>query len=135
MAYRGVFLQVHSSQIHSQRSSVQTKGRIAATVIANKHIRQEPQRRNFEEEIKVSLRALRSKSTFFFIFLKLLTSAFDKISHDPFRACGEAVEFRNSLHGQCTCVRAIVHIVLPTFIDTLLSRSQQNKGYTSTPNL
>lgn len=57
--------------------------------------------------LKVPLKT--SVSSHFFS-LKRLTSAFDKISLNHFWVCGEAAEFRNSLSGQCTRVRAIVHI-------------------------
>lgn len=48
---------------------------------------------------------------FFFVFLKLLTSAFDNFSGCHFSMCGEAVKFRNRLHGQCAYVRAILRCV------------------------
>ena len=81
--------------------------------ITDKHIRQESFSREHIDRDKGAFENVPYQVLFFFffIFLKLLTSAFDKISLDPFRACGEAVEFRNSLPGQCTCARAIVHIV------------------------
>lgn len=60
---------------------------------------------------------------FFFVFLKLLTSAFDNIRCCHFSMCGEAVKFRNRLHGQCAYVRAILHVC--TFIAASLSPSEQ----------
>lgn len=63
------------------------------TVVLQKSTK--PQSRNYCE-IRVHMWTFRLESLFF-IFLKLLTSAFDKMNHGPFRLRGETLTFRNSL--------------------------------------
>lgn len=69
----------------------------------------------------------------FFVFLKLLTSAFDNFSGCHFSMCGEAVKFRNRLHGQCACVRAILCCVHFHSRELISIRTALSQTFTPNP--